>query len=77
MTPHRRQSVSHVELRGEYVKRAGFVYFCDMCGKVREVKEIEHHEGVIWLCPRCNNRINHLPEKLDEITELFIIGNAL
>lgn len=50
---------------------------CDLCGISTGVRCTMHHEGFIWLCPRCNYRINHLPEKLDEITELFIIGNAL
>ncbi|HQG31263.1 MAG TPA: hypothetical protein PLA83_04990 [Deltaproteobacteria bacterium] len=48
-----------------------------MCGKIRAVRPIEHFEGSIWLCHTCNDQLNHLPKKLDEITELFIIGNAL
>jgi ribosomal protein L37AE/L43A len=77
MTLQRRHRASHMEMRGGYERRAGLMYFCDMCGRTHGVKEIEHYEGSIWLCQRCNDQINHLSKKLDEITELFIIGNAL
>lgn len=68
---------THRELIEGHGRPKGIKCSCDMCGRTRDVKAIEHHEGPIWLCPGCNARVNHLPEKLDEITELFLIGNAL
>lgn len=77
MTLQKRHEMSHRGMRAGYERRAGLTYFCDMCGKTHGVRQIEHFEGSIWLCPVCNDQINHLSRKLDEITELFIIGNAL
>ncbi len=50
---------------------------CDLCGVSAGVTRAMHHLGLIWLCPKCNEQMNHLPEKLDEIMEEFLIGNAL
>lgn len=50
---------------------------CDLCGVSSGVTCAMHHLGLIWLCPECNDQMNHLPEKLDEIMEEFLIGNAL
>lgn len=77
MTLQRRHELSHREMGGGSGVHASVRSFCDMCGKVRAVRPIEHFEGSIWLCRTCNDQINHLSHKLDEITELFIIGNAL
>ncbi len=77
MTLERRIGLSQREVRAGYARHTGPVATCDMCGKTRGVRKVEHFEGSIWLCHACNDQINHLSRKLDEITELFIIGNAL
>ncbi len=50
---------------------------CDLCGVEAGVTCSMHHLGVLWLCPNCNELMNHLPDKLDDIMEEFLIGNAL
>lgn len=75
MTPM--EIITHRELVEGHARRKIIECSCDMCGRNCIVKAALHHEGPIWLCPGCNNQINNLPEKLDEITELFIIGNVL
>ena len=77
MTLQKRYELPHRGIRGGGGVHASVRGFCDMCGKVRAVRSIEHFEGSIWLCRTCNDQINHLSHKLDDITELFIIGNAL
>lgn len=59
-----------------YVVRSKSRYFCDVCGRRIRKREL-HPDQVVWMCRHCNREIGELPEKLHDMTERFLSGNAL
>jgi len=50
---------------------------CQVCGAATGEEDACSAEGFSWLCPHCNEAINQLPSKLEEIVDTYLSGNPL
>jgi hypothetical protein len=52
-------------------------FFCDMCGRPVKLRDLKQQMGPLWLCPRCNDSMEHLPDVLEEDLDRYLVGNVL
>ena len=50
---------------------------CDMCGANGPKGEIYKSEDLIYLCPRCFEKIEAAPTNIRDSMERFLLGNVL
>jgi hypothetical protein len=52
-------------------------FYCDMCGKPVKIRDLRQQKGPLWMCPRCNDSMEHLPDVLEEELDRYLVGNVL
>jgi hypothetical protein len=52
-------------------------FFCDMCGRHVRIRDLKQQRGPLWMCPRCNAHIEHLPEVIEDDLDRYLVGNVL
>ena len=50
---------------------------CQICGTATGEENACSTQSFTWLCPHCNEAINRLPRKLEEIVDAYLSGNPL
>jgi hypothetical protein len=54
-----------------------FEYYCDLCSKAVGRKIGVRRSDYLWMCPGCNEFVEHLPVELHSVTLRYLIGNVL
>jgi hypothetical protein len=52
-------------------------FYCDMCGKPVKMRDLRGQKGPLWMCPRCNDSMERLPDVLEEDLDRYLVGNVL
>ncbi len=65
------------ELMDKLEEGSGPKYFCDMCGKSLDLKNVRLHRGLVWMCPLCSDHVENLPDSLYRIASRYLMGNVL
>jgi hypothetical protein len=54
-----------------------FNSYCDLCSRAVGRKIGSQRDDFLWMCPRCNESIDHLPREIYRTTVRYLIGNVL
>lgn len=52
-------------------------FYCDMCGQPVKIGNLKGQKGPLWMCPRCNDFVESLPDVLGEELDRYLMGNVL
>jgi ribosomal protein L37AE/L43A len=65
------------EFKDRIEESSSLKYFCDMCGKPLDLKNIRQNQGPIWMCPSCSDCLESLPDSLFATASRYLMGNVL